>query len=265
MRSPVARPFWSRSWSGSICEQPGQLVHLGFVGKADLDRAEAAHGATRRMVGSHDIAVDDGRRGPGTDRPRSTPRWRSPPYSTRRTRRRRAPAAPRPSPARRRWLAWWRYHIRAGWRCTCPRKDSSREKSILTGRPVLSASKQTWICRLMSSRAPNAPPTPARVRCTCLRRQTKTRWRSGRDRHAATGSRLTGRPAVVGRAGQAGLGAQKRLVLHADLVGALDDDVAGDGRVAVADARGEAEHVAVPGGSAVRRGSLGSSSGSSAS
>ena len=32
-----------------------------------------------------------------------------------------------------------------------------------------------------------------------------------------------------------GLGAEEGLVLHADVVGALDDDVAGDRRVAVAD------------------------------
>src|SRR6516165_3528463 len=38
--------------------------------------------------------------------------------------------------------AVWRYHKRAGCRWTWPRKDSSLEYTILTGRPVRRASKQ---------------------------------------------------------------------------------------------------------------------------
>ena len=94
-------------------------------------------------------------------------------------------------------------------------------------------------CRLMSSRAPNAPPTPPSTRRTCS---------SGRPRQAAICLRSscshcvamcssTPRAVVVGD-GQRRLEAEERLVLHADLVRALDDDVAGGVDVAADDRAG---------------------------
>lgn len=47
-----------------------------------------------------------------------------------------------------------------------PEKLSSLLYAMRTGRPVRRASKQVCTCKLMSSRAPNAPPTPPSVRRT---------------------------------------------------------------------------------------------------
>ena len=134
--------------------------------------------------------------------------------------------------------------MRAGWRCTWPRNDSAREYTIFTGRPVCIASRHACTCRLTSSRAPNAPPTPP----------SDSRTRSGgepealRDLVAVVVQPLRRHDevdaAVVGRDREPGLGPHERLVLHADLVGALDDDR--PARVGVAAADHEvAEHVAV--------------------
>ena len=90
----------------------------------------------------------------------------------------------------------------------------------------------------MSSRAPNAPPTPP---------STSRTFSSGRPRQAAICLRSscshcvatcssTPRAARVGHR-QRRLETEERLVLHADLVGALDDDVAGGVGVAAARSR----------------------------
>jgi hypothetical protein len=95
-----------------------------------------------------------------------------------------------------------------------------------TGRPVRSASRHVCTCRLMSSRAPNAPPTPPRVRRTC-----SSGAEAGGDLLAILVQPLGGDEQLD--AGAAGVGdrerrleAEERLVLHADLVGALDHHVA---------------------------------------
>ena len=105
-----------------------------------------------------------------------------------------------------------------------------------TGRPRRSASRHVCTCRLMSSRAPNAPPTPPRTRRTALLRQAE----AGGDLLAVLVQPLRGdvqldAAAVVVGDGQRRLEAEERLVLHADLVGALDDDVAGGVGVAADD------------------------------
>ena len=99
-----------------------------------------------------------------------------------------------------------------------------RVHTIRTGRPVASAARQAWICRVTSSRPPNAPPTPP----------SRSRTSEGsRPRHAAIWSRVGVQPlrgddeldaTVRARGGQGGLGGEERLVLHADGVGVLDDD-----------------------------------------
>ena len=114
-----------------------------------------------------------------------------------------------------------------------------------TGRPVRSASRQVCTCRLMSSRAPNAPPTPPSVERTVSR---------ARSRQAAICFAVLVQPlrgdvqldagtAGVGH-GQRGLQTEERLVLHADLVRALDHDVA-DQRLVAAHDPLVADHVAV--------------------
>ena len=113
------------------------------------------------------------------------------------------------------------------------------------GGRARSASRHVCTCRLMSSRAPNAPPTPPSTSRTCS---------SGRPRQAAICLRSscshcvamcssTPRPSWSGMATRR-LEAEERLVLHPDLVGALDDDVAGGVDVAAADPL-VAQHVAV--------------------
>ena len=80
---------------------------------------------------------------------------------------------------------------------------------------------------LTSSRPPKAPPTPPRCSRTC----SGGRPEAGGDLVAVLVQPLGGDPQVdpalaVGH-GQPRLGAEERLVLHADLVGALDHHVAG--------------------------------------
>ena len=82
-------------------------------------------------------------------------------------------------------------------------------------------------CRLMSSRAPNAPPTPPSDEPHALLGQAE----AGGDLLAVLVQPLRGdvqldAAAVVVGDGQRRLEAEERLVLHADLVRALDDDVA---------------------------------------
>ena len=82
-------------------------------------------------------------------------------------------------------------------------------------------------CRLMSSRAPNAPPTPPSTSRTCSSgrpRQAAICLRSSCSHCVATCS-STPVAARVGH-GERRLEPEERLVLHADLVRALDDDVA---------------------------------------
>ena len=102
-----------------------------------------------------------------------------------------------------------------------------------------------WTCRLMSSRAPNAPPTPPSTRRTSLGRQPE----AGGDLLAILVQPLRGdvqldAGAVVVGDGERRLEAEERLVLHAELVGALDHDVAGGLGVAAHDALA-AQQVAV--------------------
>ena len=88
----------------------------------------------------------------------------------------------------------------------------------MTGLPVRSASMQACTCMDRSSRAPNAPPTPARV----------IRTSSGGDAEGVgdlapvhvqpLGGHEQVDPTVDGGHRQPGLGSQERLVLHADLV-----------------------------------------------
>ena len=98
--------------------------------------------------------------------------------------------------------------------------------------------------RLTSSRAPNAPPTPPRVSRDQLGREAEAL------RHlVAVVVEPLGRhdevdAAVLGREREPGLGAHERLVLHADLVGALHHHRPAPAGVALADAQ-LAEHVAV--------------------
>ena len=91
-------------------------------------------------------------------------------------------------------------------------------------------------CRLMSSRAPNAPPTPPSSGAPCppaRPRQAAICSRSSCSHCVATYSST---PAPPGSGiGQRGLQPEERLILHADLVGALDDDVADDRLVAADD------------------------------
>ena len=94
-----------------------------------------------------------------------------------------------------------------------------------------------WTCRLMSSRAPNAPPTPPSTRRTFSSGQPE----AGGDLLAVLVQPLGGdvqldAAAVVVGHGQRRLEAEERLVLHADLVGALDHDVAGGVDVTATDA-----------------------------
>ena len=96
---------------------------------------------------------------------------------------------------------------------------------IRTGRPVRRASRQVCTCRLMSSRAPNAPPTPPSVEPHLRSGEAE----AGGDLLAVLVQPLRGdvqldaAAARVGH-GQRRLEPEERLVLHADLVGALDDD-----------------------------------------
>ena len=97
----------------------------------------------------------------------------------------------------------------------------------------------------MSSRAPNAPPTPPSVEPHLLVGQAEARG----DLLAVLVQPLRGDVQLDAAAarvgdGQRRLEPEERLVLHADLVGALDHDVAGDGRVAATIAL-VADHVAV--------------------
>ena len=59
-RLPVRMALRSRSSTGSMAELGGQPVHLGLVGEAGLDGSEPAHGPARRVVGVDDVAVDGG-------------------------------------------------------------------------------------------------------------------------------------------------------------------------------------------------------------
>ena len=92
------------------------------------------------------------------------------------------------------------------------------------------------MCRLTSSRAPNAPPTPPRRQAHQLLGESEALRHLlavvvqplGRD---DAGRRRRRRSGI----GEPGLGTQERLVLHADLVRALDDDRARCVGVAAAD------------------------------
>ena len=202
----------------------GEPVHLRLVREARLHDAEAAHRAARRVVRAHRDRVHVRVRHPVRARPRSTRRWRSRGSSTTGTRRRRARCAPRSSRSAPSGSAVWRIQIRAGWRCTWPRNDSSREYTIFTGRPVRVASRHACTCRLTSSRAPNAPPTPPSESRTCSGGEAEALGHlvavvvQPLRRHDEIDA------AVGGRRGEAGLGAHERLVLHPDLVRALDHD-----------------------------------------
>ena len=100
-------------------------------------------------------------------------------------------------------------------------------------------------CRLTSSRAPNAPPTPA----SCSRTRSSGEPEALGDLAAVLvqplrrDEELDALAVAVGQ-GERRLEAEERLVLHADLVVALDDDVADDAGVAALDAL-VAEDVAV--------------------
>ena len=103
-------------------------------------------------------------------------------------------------------------------------------------RPVgVSASIAAWICIERSSRPPNAPPTPARWTRTCSGESAEAR----RDLVAVDVEPLRRDvdvdAALAVRYREPGLGAEERLVLAAELVHALDGDVARDVRVAVTD------------------------------
>ena len=84
---------------------------------------------------------------------------------------------------------------------------------------------QAWTCIERSSRAPNAPPTPASVSRTF----SGGRSEAGGDLVLVHVQPLGGDvevdAAVLGGDGEAGLRAEEGLVLHADLVLAGDDDV----------------------------------------
>ena len=97
----------------------------------------------------------------------------------------------------------------------------------------------------MSSRAPKAPPTPPSVRRTRVLGQAE----AGGDLLAVLVQPLRGDVQLDAAAVRVGDGdgrlePEERLVLHADLVRALDDDVAGGVGVAAHDAL-VAQHVAV--------------------
>ena len=148
-----------------------------LVREADLRRAEPAHRAARRVVRVDDRALDPDVRHlvrPGGERRGVGEHRRA---TTTRTRRRRAAGGRRPRRAGRPASRRSRIQIRDGWRCTCAveRLLAARTPSSPDG-PVRSASRQAWICTWMSSREPNAPPTPASVIRT---------FSSGRPRHGA--------------------------------------------------------------------------------
>ena len=88
---------------------------------------------------------------------------------------------------------------------------------------------------LTSSRAPKAPPTPARCRRTFVERERQ----AGGDLVPVDVQPLGGDvevdAAVLGGDREPRLGAHERLVLHAGLVAALDHDCPGGVRVAAAD------------------------------
>ena len=114
-----------------------------------------------------------------------------------------------------------------------------------TGRPVRSASRQVCTCRLMSSRAPNAPPTPPSVSRTV----SGGRSEAGGDLVAVLVQPLGGDEQLDAGAARVGqrqsrLQPEERLVLHAELVRALDDDLA-DERLVAADDALMADDVAV--------------------
>ena len=94
---------------------------------------------------------------------------------------------------------------------------------------------QAWICIDRSSRPPNAPPTPLSRQAHLLGRQVQAQ----RELVAVDVQPLRGDVEVDAtlavRDREARLGAEERLVLHADLVLAGDDDVGVRVGVAVAD------------------------------
>ena len=217
----------------------GELVHLRLVGEARLHDAEAAHRPARQVVGAHRPAVDRRRSahlyGPWAWVMRVDQHGR---------RRRRVGAAVEHEPG----LDLDDLAVggrRGGASRSSPggggrgRGSSPRGcRRIRTGRPVRSASRQVWTCRLMSSRAPNAPPTPPSVSRTCSSGEAE----AGGDLLAVLVQPLRGDVQLDAAAAGVGdrqrrLEAEERLVLHADLVGALDDDVAGRRRVAAARSR----------------------------
>ena len=161
--SPGASALRRRSSTGSRPQRGGELVHLGLVGEARLHRAEAR--ASRRTAGC---------------------------WCARRSRRctalgtRYGPAAKHAALAstaddvdgvgaaveHEPRLDLHELAVGVG---GVAHPDARRvavhvaeerllaEYTIFTGRPVRSASRHEWTCRLTSSRAPNAPPTPPRV------------------------------------------------------------------------------------------------------
>ncbi len=100
---------------------------------------------------------------------------------------------------------------------------------------MCSASRQPCTCIDRSSRPPNAPPTPGQLEPDLLGPQPE-----GRADLALVDVQPLGGDVEVDAAdavgdGEPGLGAEERLVLHADLVVAGDDDLGGGLRVAGAD------------------------------
>ena len=140
--------------------------------------------------------------------------------------------------------ALWRIQMRAGWRWTCPRNDSLREYTIFTGRPVCSASRHEWMCRLTSSARAERAADAAEGQPHQLLGEPEALGHLLAVVVQPLGGDDEVDAAVVGGDGEARLGAHERLVLHPDLVGALDDD--GTARVGIAAADDQlAEHVAV--------------------
>ena len=116
-----------------------------------------------------------------------------------------------------------------------PKNDSSRPYIIFTGLPVCSASRQAWTCIERSSRPPNAPPTPASEIRTLSggRSRLAATWSWSTCSHWVETNRSTP-PSSAGIA-RPDSGPEERLVLHADLVLAGDDDLGRRVRVAVLD------------------------------
>ena len=122
-------------------------------------------------------------------------------------------------------MAWWRIQIFAGWRWTWPRKLSSRLYGI-SHRPRRSQGQQAGV-DLEADVLPGAERAAdaAEHEPHLLLRQAE----AGGDLLAVLVQPLGGdvqldaAAAVVGHR-ERGLEAEERLVLHADLVRALDDD-----------------------------------------